>query len=111
MPRPPLPSRASLVGSSAMSLLRASSAALLLALSFAPYQCAREPDPKRRMEEEPAEAVYKLTERFKAEGKADARATALRYIIERFPTSRYAKTAAVELGEMGQPVPASSAAE
>jgi hypothetical protein len=89
-----------------MGALRLPAGALLLALSFAPYQCAREPDPNRRIEEEPAEAVYKLAERFKAEGKADARATTLKYIVERFPTSRFAKSATQELQEMGQSVPA-----
>lgn len=88
-----------------MALLRASSAALLLALSVAPYQCAREPDPNRRIEDDPAEVVYKLAGRFKDEGKAEARATTLRYLVERFPTSRYAKTARLELEEMGQPLP------
>ena len=43
--------------------LRISSVALFLAVSSAPYQCAREPDPNRRVEEDPAEAVYKLAER------------------------------------------------
>jgi len=88
-----------------LRLLRAPFAALLLLSSFAPYQCAREPDPKRRIEDEPAEAVYKLAERFREQGNADARAATLRYIIERYPTSRYAKTAAGELGDMGKPVP------
>ena len=92
-----------------MSGLRLSSGAFLLALSFAPYQCAREPDPNRRTEDDPAEAVYNLAERFKADGKTDARAATLRYLIERYPTSRRAKTAAVDLQEMGQPLPAQAA--
>ncbi len=84
-----------------MALLRVSSAALLLALSAAPYQCAREPDPNRRIEDDPAEAVYKLADRFKAEGKAEARATTLKYLVERYPTSRFARMAQLELEEMG----------
>lgn len=87
-------------------LLRASSAVLLLALSVAPYQCAREPDPNRRIEDDPAEVVYKLADRFKTDGKAEARASTLKYLIERFPTSRYAKMARLELEEMGQTPPA-----
>jgi hypothetical protein len=88
-----------------MVLLRASAAAALLALSFAPYQCAREPDPNRRIEDDPAETVYKLADRFKAEGKAEARATTLKFLVERYPTSRYAKMARLELEEIGQPLP------
>jgi hypothetical protein len=86
--------------------LRASSAALLLLLSAAPYQCAREPDPNRRIEDEPADVVYQLAERFKTEGKAEARATTLKYLVERFPSSRFAKVARHDLEEMGQPLPA-----
>ena len=88
-----------------MALLRVATAACLLALSSAPYQCAREPDPNRRIEDDPAETVYKLSERFKTEGKADARASTLRFLIERYPTSRFAKLARLELAEMGQAPP------
>ncbi|MFO0588760.1 MAG: hypothetical protein U0441_14515 [Polyangiaceae bacterium] len=84
---------------------------LLFALGFAPFQCAREPDPNRRIEDEPAEVVYRLAERFKAEGKADARAETLKFLIERYPTSRYAKQAGDDLQGMGQaPPPATTAA-
>jgi outer membrane protein assembly factor BamD (BamD/ComL family) len=91
-----------------MGALRLSSVALFLALSTAPYQCAREPDPKRRTEEDPAEVIYNLAERFKADGKTEARAATLKYLVERFPTSRFTKAARAELEEMGQPAPAPS---
>jgi len=85
------------------------SAAFTLALAFAPFQCAREPDPNRRIEDEPSEVVYRLAERFKAEGKPDARASTLKFLVERYPTSRYAKQATMDLEEMGQsPPPAAS---
>lgn len=94
-----------------MASLRLSATALLFALSFAPFQCAREPDPNRRIEDEPAEVVYRLAERFKAENKADARAETLKFLIERYPTSRYAKQAGLDLQEMGQaPPPTATAA-
>jgi len=89
-----------------MGGLRLQTGALFLALSFAPFQCAREPDPNRRIEDEPAEVVYRLAERFKAEGKADARAGTLKFLVERYPTSRYAKQASLDLEEMGQAPPA-----
>ena len=81
---------------------RLQAGALFLALSFAPFQCAREPDPNRRIEDDPAEVVYRLAERFKTEGKADARAGTLKFLVERYPTSRYAKQATSDLEEMGQ---------
>ena len=94
-----------------MASLRLASGALLLALSssFAPYQCAREPDPSRRMEDDPAEVVYQLAERFKDQGKTEARVATLRYLVERFPTSRFAKRAELDLAEMGAPPPAGTA--
>ena len=76
-----------------------------MALSFAPYQCAREPDPNRRMEDDPAEVVYLLAERFEAQGKTEARTATLKYLVERFPTSRFAKQAQIDLEEMGQAPP------
>ncbi len=88
-----------------MGTLRMASGALALALSFAPYQCAREPDPNRRMEDDPAEVVYQLAERFKASGKGEAHVSTLKYLVEKFPSSRYAKRAQTELQEMGQAQP------
>lgn len=88
-----------------MAALRFASGALLAALSLAPYQCAREPDPNRRIEDDPAEVVYQLAERFKEQGAPDARAATLKYLVERFPTSRFAKRASMDLDEMGQPAP------
>lgn len=85
---------------------KALSAAFALTFAFAPFQCAREPDPNRRIEDEPSEVVYRLAERFKAENKADARADTLKFLIERYPTSRFAKQAALDLQEMGRAAPA-----
>jgi outer membrane protein assembly factor BamD (BamD/ComL family) len=88
-----------------MASLRLASSALLMALSFAPYQCAREPDPNRRMEDDPAETVYQLAERFKGEGKSEARVATLQFLLERYPTSRFAKQARIDLEEMGRAPP------
>ena len=88
---------------------KALSAAFALTFAFAPFQCAREPDPNRRIEDEPSEVVYRLAERFKAENKADARADTLKFLIERYPTSRFAKFATQDLAEMGQAPPPNTA--
>jgi hypothetical protein len=85
-----------------MGGLRLQAGALLFALTFAPFQCAHDPDPNRRIEDDPAEVVYRLAERFKTEGKADARVETLKFLVERYPTSRYAKQATSDLTEMGQ---------
>jgi outer membrane protein assembly factor BamD (BamD/ComL family) len=73
---------------------------LLSAATTAPFQCASKVEPERRIEEEPAEALYGLAEKFRAEGNGGAREKTLRYLVDRFPASRFAVTAQVELSEM-----------
>ncbi|MDH5492218.1 MAG: hypothetical protein OEY14_09715, partial [Myxococcales bacterium] len=51
------------------------------------------PDPDRRLEDRPAEALWDLAERFEAEGEAAAQRSTLRYLIERYPGSREASRA------------------
>ncbi|MEM9072727.1 MAG: hypothetical protein AAGE52_29750 [Myxococcota bacterium] len=62
-------------------------------LWIAPFQCASDPDPNRRLEDTPAEALWGLAERFRAAGNEDARRTALHEITERYPTSSEAERA------------------
>lgn len=73
--------------------------------SLAPFQCASEVDPNKRREEEPGEALYELAEQFKAKGDPKARAEALRYILKKYPTSRFAERARLDLNEAGEPAP------
>jgi hypothetical protein len=72
---------------------------LLAAALTAPFQCARKPPPEQRTEDEAAEVLYTLAEKFKAEGNQPARAETLRFLMERYPASRFAQTARVDLGE------------
>ncbi|MCB9658268.1 MAG: hypothetical protein H6726_11535 [Sandaracinaceae bacterium] len=64
-----------------------------LAMGSAPFQCAADPDPERRMTDTPAEALFGLSELFEAEGNEAARRTTLETIIERYPSSREAARA------------------
>ncbi|MCB9599493.1 MAG: hypothetical protein H6720_03905 [Sandaracinus sp.] len=64
----------------------------MLALG-APFQCASDPDPNRRIEDTPAEALWRLAERFEADGDTDARRVALQEIVERYPSSAEAERA------------------
>ena len=83
--------------------LRGAALSLLLAsASFAPFQCASEVDPNKRREEEPGEALYALAEHFKTKGDQKARADTLRYIVKKYPTSRFAEQARLDLGEAEQ---------
>lgn len=74
--------------------------------SLAPFQCASQVDPDKRREEEPAEALYGLAEQFRAKGATAARVEALRYIVKRYPTSRFAEAARLDLEALSEPASA-----
>jgi outer membrane protein assembly factor BamD (BamD/ComL family) len=80
---------------------RALGALLLSAALSAPFQCSSKVRPEHRLEEEPAEALYKLAERFAAQGNAAARADTLRFLVERYPSSRFAEAAKLDLQQLG----------
>ena len=63
---------------------------LALALGGAPFQCAADPDPERRIADTPAEALWDLSERFEEQGNETARQTTLEQLVERYPSSREA---------------------
>jgi hypothetical protein len=86
-----------------VALLRWGAPLLFAAALGAPMQCARKPPPDQRIEDDPAEALYTLAEKFKAEGNAPARAETLRFLMSRYPTSRFTQAARVELGEPEPP--------
>lgn len=69
----------------------------VLLLSRAPFQCASDPDPNRRIEDTPAEALYRLSEHFQEVGDNEAREETLRHLIERYPSSREASRATLAL--------------
>lgn len=76
-------------------------ALLVVALSFlgAPFQCASDPDPARRMEDTPSEALWNLSERFGEQGQDEARLETLREIVRSYSNSREAERARLMLDE------------
>jgi hypothetical protein len=82
---------------------------LLGALATAPFQCARDPDPEKVMEEPAEDALYQLAEQFRERGDKEARITTLRFLANRYPSSRLAERARRELDELGAGAPAASA--
>lgn len=81
-----------------MLFARLASPLLLAAvLGLAPFQCAHDPGPDLRTEDDPAEALYGLAQRFHARGDEQARAATLAYLIERYPDSRFAARARDDL--------------
>ena len=75
-------------------------AALLLSgfLTLAPLQCASAPDPDRRLEDSPEEALLGLADRMRDAGDEAGRRRTLEYLVERYPSSREAARARLELG-------------
>jgi hypothetical protein len=72
------------------------------ALSHAPLQCSRSPEPDLAPEETPPEALYQLAQRFHDKGDERGRRETLRFLAERYPSSRFAIRAKDELaGDAG----------
>ena len=74
-------------------------AVLSALLGQAPLQCASDPDPELRRYETPGEALYELAGQFKAKGDQKAWRTTLEYLISRYPNSRHAEMARLDLAE------------
>ena len=66
-------------------------------LALAPFQCPGDPDPQMRREESAPEAVWLLAEHLRHEGHTEARLDALHFLIRRYPNSRFAERARLEL--------------
>jgi hypothetical protein len=82
-----------------MALRMAALPMLLAALAQAPLQCTGEPEPASALEETPGEALYRLAERFRERGDREAWRATLRYLVERYPSSRFAAAARRDLEE------------
>jgi hypothetical protein len=94
----------------------AAAALALAALALAPLQCAprRGPGPgdatrdgaggaaaEGAGEDSAPEALWALAERLGADGATDARRRTLEYLVERYPSSRFSRKAALALREPG----------
>lgn len=77
--------------------------ALWALAAIAPLQCPSRAPPTLAREETPGEALWQLAERFGQQGDANARRATLTFLLERYPTSRFAERARVTLA--AQPPP------
>jgi len=93
-----------------LSTLRLVAPLALAAALSAPLQCARRTSPDQRVEDDPAEVLYSLAETFKAQGNPAARAETLRFLVARYPVSRFAEAARLDLssGPTPHPLPPAS---
>lgn len=74
---------------------------LAAAFAIAPMQCAHKPEPDLRREDSPDDALWGLAESFRAKGDDASRRETLRYLVEKYPTSRHAEDARAELARGG----------
>lgn len=82
------------------------------ALVFAPFQCPSDPDPSQVREDSPGEALYLLSSEFAKANDKEAQVRTLQYIVDRYPRSRFADQARVDLKNLGVDVaPASVSAD
>jgi hypothetical protein len=69
----------------------------LVALLAAPLQCPSRAPPELAREDGADEALWSLGERFARSGDEPARRATLRYLVERYPSSRFAVRASLAL--------------
>lgn len=74
-----------------------------VALALAPAQCTRKYDPATAREETAGDGLWALAEDFKAKGNLEAQRATLRFLITRYPGSRRAEKARLELEAAGAP--------
>ena len=72
---------------------------LLASTATAPFQCAKTNDPNLRMEEDPSQVLYELADAFHKKNDEHARVETLRFLIAKYPSSRYAEMARQDLSE------------
>jgi hypothetical protein len=75
---------------------------LLAAIGLAPMQCAHEPDPALRQEDTAGDALWALALRFEAQHDDAAEKETLRYLVEKYPSSRHVAEAKAKLGGASQ---------
>lgn len=71
--------------------------ALVSSLSLAPVQCARTPDPTLRVEDSPGDALWDLAQDFRAKKDEAAARSTLKFLVDKYPSSRHAAAARAEL--------------
>lgn len=77
----------------------ASLAVALGSLATAPFQCGHGVDPGLRQEETAGDALWALAQRFADAGDRAAEKRTYQFIVEKYPSSRYAPAAQDELAK------------
>jgi hypothetical protein len=80
-------------------LVRVVLAAALLA--SAPLQCGHTPEAELQEDETPGDALWRLSQKFHERHDVEAERTTLRYLVEKYPASRWAGQARDALAQLG----------
>jgi hypothetical protein len=80
--------------------LRAAAGVLIVAT--APIQCGQTPESELRLDETPGDALWQLAQRFEAEHDEAAARKTMRFLVERYPSSRWARAAREALADAGE---------
>lgn len=86
-------------------MLKLAASALVAALTLAPFQCAHDPDPNVRREDTAGDALWALAHDFRAHHDDPAARNTLRFLIDKYPSSRHTPAAKEELAALGGAVP------
>jgi hypothetical protein len=68
-----------------------------VALAIAPLQCPHDNDPAHCWDDAPGDGLWDLAQKFKANHDEAAARGTLEFLVERYPSSRYAPAARGEL--------------
>ncbi len=81
-------------------MLRAAFGVVLAAT--APIQCGQTPESELRLDETPGDALWQLAQRFEAQHDEAAAKQTMRFLVERYPSSRWARAAREALADAGE---------
>jgi TolA-binding protein len=79
-------------------MTRAWAALLAAVIGTAPFQCGKDPDPNLRREDTAGDALWALADKFEKEHNDAAAKETWQYLVEKYPSSRYAPAAREKLG-------------
>ena len=82
--------------------LAAALAVVAASLGIAPLQCAHDPDPNARREETADDALWALAQDFHAKHDVAGERATLKFLVERYPSSRHAFAAKEALARGGE---------
>jgi hypothetical protein len=73
-----------------------------VALAIAPLQCPHDTDPAHCWDDAPGDGLWELAQKFRADHDDAAARRTLEFLVEQYPSSRYAPAAREELARSAE---------